>query len=207
MMMKPGNHIPIGNVDCNGSGCHTPGNVNPGGGGFKLGNPSISSPTLNAAGHTTLAVVGTCASCHESAPYLGMMASTSTAAGDSRPNATLDSKHPTTGDCGNCHVTTPTFATDLLPTAGKPSNHIPTTAACAQCHTTAGNFALYSVTGTHHGVTACLSSHCSTVAGTFSNIKIVSTPSKHFPIGSANCNGSCCHSTAHVNQAFVTLGT
>src|SRR2546421_4877220 len=35
MMMKPGNHIPIGNVDCNGSGCHTTGNVNPGGGGFK----------------------------------------------------------------------------------------------------------------------------------------------------------------------------
>src|SRR3989440_6875460 len=84
MMMKPGNHIPIGNVDCNGSGCHTTGNVNPGGGGFKLGNPSISAPTLNVAGHTTLAVVGTCASCHESAQYLGMMVSTSTAAGDSR---------------------------------------------------------------------------------------------------------------------------
>ncbi|TLZ16906.1 MAG: hypothetical protein E6K34_10770 [Gammaproteobacteria bacterium] len=206
MMMKPGNHIPIGNVDCNGSGCHTTGNVNPGGGGFKLGNPSISAPTLNVAGHTTLAVVGTCASCHESAQYLGMMVSTSTAAGDSRPNATLDSKHPTTGDCGNCHVTTPTFATDLLPTAGKPSNHIPTTAACAQCHTTAGNFALYSVTGTHQGVTGCLTCHGPTVAKTFANVTIMTTPSNHFPIGSVDCNGSGCHSTANVNPGGFRIG-
>src|SRR5205823_5208874 len=206
MMMKPGNHIPIGNVDCNGSGCHTTGNVTPGGGGFKLGNPSISAPTLNVAGHTTLAVVGTCASCHESAPYLGMMASTSTAAGDSRPNTTLDSKHPITGDCGNCHVTTPTFATDLLPTAGKPSNHIPTTAACAQCHTTAGNFALYSVTGTHQGVTGCLTCHGSTVAKTFANVTIVTTPSNHIPIGSLNCNGSGCHSTSNVNPGGFRIG-
>src|SRR5438105_1091216 len=206
MMMKPGNHIPIGNVDCNGSGCHTTGNVNPGGGGFKLGNPSISAPTLNVAGHTTLAVVGTCASCHESAQYLGMMVSTSTAAGDSRPNATLDSKHPTTGDCGNCHVTTPTFATDLLPTAGKPSNHIPTTAACAQCHTTAGNFALYSVTGTHQGETGCLTCHGPTAAKTYANVTIVTTPSNHFPIASLDCNGSGCHSTSNVNPGGFRIG-
>src|SRR5437879_12913186 len=95
-----------------------------------------------------------------------MMASSNTAAGDSRPNTTLDSKHPTTGDCGNCHVTAPTFASNLLPTAGKPTNHIPTTAPCAQCHTTAGSFAVYSVTGTHQGVTRCLSCHGSTVAAT-----------------------------------------
>jgi len=25
----PGNHIPIGGLDCNGSGCHSTGNVNP----------------------------------------------------------------------------------------------------------------------------------------------------------------------------------
>src|SRR2546423_596601 len=124
------------------------------------------------AGHTTVASGGACPTCPQSAPYLGMMASTSTAAGDSRPNATLDSKHPTTGDCGNCHVTTPTFATDLLPTAGKPSNHIPTTAACAQCHTTAGNFALYSVTAPHQGVTGCLTCHGPTVAQTFANVTI-----------------------------------
>src|SRR5207302_6374540 len=86
------------------------------------------SPTLTVAGHTTIASGGVsgCSNCHETAPYLGMMASSNTAAGDSRPNTTLDSKHPTTGDCGNCHVTSPTFAANLLPTAGKPTNHVPT---------------------------------------------------------------------------------
>ena len=73
------------------------------------------------------------------ARYLGMTPSTATTAGDSRPTA-LDPKHPTTGDCGNCHVPTPLFATNLLPTAPKPANHIPTTAPCAQCHTTTPPF-------------------------------------------------------------------
>src|SRR5438874_1317836 len=199
-----GNHIPIGSADCNGSGCHSTANVNPG--GFHIGTANISAPTLNVAGHTTVASVGACATCHETASFMGMIASTSTAAGDSRPNATLDSKHPTTGDCGNCHVTTPTFATDLLPTAGKPSNHIPTTAACAQCHTTAGNFALYSVTGTHQGVTGCLTCHGPTVAKTFANVTIMTTPSNHFPIGSVDCNGSGCHSTANVNPGGFRIG-
>src|SRR5207302_9101710 len=144
--------IPFGTVDCNGSGWHTMTNVTAGGGGFKLGTASIASPTLNAAGHTTATGAGlACATCHETAPYLGMIPSTSTVAGDSRPNAALDSRHPTTGDCGACHVQTPTFGTNLLPTTAKPANHIPTAAACAQCHTTAGNFALYSVTGAHQG--------------------------------------------------------
>src|SRR5204863_212066 len=127
----PANHFPVGSLDCNGSGCHTTGNVNAG--GFKLGSASIASPTLNAAGHTTATGAGlACATCHETAPYLGMIPSTSTVAGDSRPNATLAANHPTTGDCGACHVQTPTFATNLLPTAPKPANHIPTAAACAQ---------------------------------------------------------------------------
>jgi hypothetical protein len=57
----------------------------------------------------------------------------------------------------NCHIPTPTFAVNLLPTAPKPSNHIPTTAACTQCHMPAGNFTLYSVTGVHQGISGCLS--------------------------------------------------
>src|SRR5438067_1770307 len=167
LVTNPSNHIPFGTLDCNGSGCHTTSNVNAG--GFKLGTASISSPTLNAAGHTTATGAGlACATCHETAPYLGMIPSTSTVAGDSRPNATLAANHPTTGDCGACHVQTPTFATNLLPTAPKPANHIPTAAACAQCHTTAGNYALYSVTGVHQGISGCLSCHGSNVAGTFS---------------------------------------
>ncbi len=199
----PGNHMPIGTLDCNGSGCHTTTNVNAG--GFKLGNPNISTPTLNVAGHATVgAAVPACATCHEAAPYAGMLASTATAAADSRPTA-FDSKHPASGDCGNCHVTTPTFATNLLPTAPKPANHIPTTAVCAQCHTTAGNFAVYSSTGVHQGVTGCLSCHGPTV-GPFVNVTIVTTPANHMPIGSLDCNGSGCHTTTNVNAGGFKLG-
>src|SRR5438045_8469526 len=97
----PGNHMPIGSLDCNGSGCHSTTNVNAG--GFKLGTASISSPTLTAAGHTTVAAaVAACQTCHESAPYVGMLASTSTLAGDSRPTA-YDQNHPASGDCIGCH--------------------------------------------------------------------------------------------------------
>ncbi len=135
-----------------------------------------------------------------------MLASTNAAAGDSRPNGTLDSKHPATGDCGNCHVTNPTFATNLLPTAPKPANHIPTTAVCAQCHTTAGNFALYSVTGTHQGVTTCNTCHGPAVATTFVNVTIVSTSASHIPIGTADCNGSGCHNDKNVNPGGFKIG-
>src|SRR5213080_1887744 len=159
-------HFPIGSADCNGSGCHTTANVNPG--GWKTGSASITAPTLSVAGHATIAAAGVsgCVNCHATAPYMGMIASSNTAAGDSRPNTTLDSRHPATGDCGNCHTTAPTFALDV--TAGKPSNHIPTSARCVQCHTTTGDYTQYSSPGTHQGVTGCLSCHGSTVAGTFS---------------------------------------
>src|SRR5881392_1071692 len=164
------------------------------------------------AGHTTATGAGlACATCHETAPYLGMVPSTSTAAGDSRPNTTLDAKHPATGACGACHVQTPTFATNLLPTAPKPSNHVPTTAVCAQCHTTVGNFALYSVTGVHQGTTGCLSCHGSNT-GPFAGpppsntITIVGVPANHFPVGSLDCNGSGCHTTGNVNTGGFKLG-
>ena len=157
------NHMPIGNLDCNGSGCHTTAKVTAG--GFRLGAASISAPTLNVAGHSTVrGQVPACTTCHESAPYVGMIASTSSTAGDSRPDATLDKNHPATGDCDGCHSTTPTFAADQTGTA-KPANHIPTNAPCTQCHTTAGNNSLYSVTGTHQGVSNCLSCHGPPAAG------------------------------------------
>src|SRR5436190_18022686 len=80
LVTVPGNHFPVGTLDCNGSGCHTTSNVNTG--GFKLGTASISSPTLNAAGNSTATAAGlACATCHETAPYLGMVPCTSTAAG------------------------------------------------------------------------------------------------------------------------------
>src|ERR1700731_2530692 len=77
LVKAPANHIPIGSLDCNGSGCHTTGNVSPGGGGFQLGAASVSAPTLTVPGHTTVAkAVSGCTTCHETAPYLGMAAGT-----------------------------------------------------------------------------------------------------------------------------------
>src|SRR5207253_6691226 len=110
------------------------------------------------------------------------------------------------GDCRACHTTIPTFPTNVTANA-KPANHIPTSAPCAQCHTTAGNYAAYSVSGTHQGVTGCLTCHGSTVAGTFANVTIVSTPANHIPIGSLDCNGSGYHSTQNVNAGGFKLGT
>src|SRR5438045_7092588 len=104
--------------------------------------------------------------CHATAPYMGMIASSNTAAGDSRPNTTLDSKHPATGDCGNCHTTAPTFALDV--TAGKPSNPIPTSKPCVQCQTTTADYKQYSSPGTHPRVTGCLSCYGSAPDGTLS---------------------------------------
>src|SRR5213078_4144721 len=171
-------------------------NVNAG--GFKLGTASMASPTLTVAGHTTVAAaVASCQTCHESAPYVGMLASTSTMAGDSRPTA-FDKNHPTSGDCNGCHTTTPTFASDVTG-AGKPANHIPTSAPCAQCHTSAGNYAAYSVTGTHQGVTGCLTCHESapylgmiaSSASTAGDSRPTALDKIH-PTG-GDCNG--CHTT------------
>jgi hypothetical protein len=204
IVTTPSNHIPIGSLDCNGSGCHTIGNVNPG--GFKIGAANVNTPTLTVAGHTTVATAVTgCQGCHETAPYIGMTAGTAAAWGDSRPTS-YDKNHPTSGDCNGCHTTTPTFVTDQTGNA-KPANHIPTSAPCAQCHTTAGNNAVYSVTGVHQGVTACLACHAPSVATTFANITIVTTPSNHIPIGSLDCNRSGCHTTANVNPGGFHIGS
>ena len=200
-LTAPSTHIPIGSLDCNGSGCHSTSNVNPG--GFRLGAASVSAPTLSVAGHATVAAaVSACQSCHEAAPYLGMIASTATAAGDSRPTA-LDKNHPASGDCSGCHSTAPTFTSNVT-SAGKPANHLPTSAPCAQCHTS-GNYAAYSVAGVHQGVTSCLGCHGATLS--FANITTVGTPANHIPIGALDCNGSGCHTTSNVNPGGFKLGT
>ena len=102
-----------------------------------------------------------CAACHEAGmSWFGVSIVT-------RPPA----PHPTSGDCSQCHGSTTSFTTISL----RPANHIPTSAPCVQCHTNPNDFSQYSVTGTHIGVTDCLSCHGPAVAGTFANIKITST--------------------------------
>jgi hypothetical protein len=203
----PAGHIPIGSLDCNGAGCHSTTNVQAG--GFLIGAASISAPTLNAAGHATVATaVAGCQSCHETAPYLGMTASTSTLAGDSRPSAALDSAHPASGDCNGCHTTSPTFGSNASG-GTKPANHIPTTQACSLCHTTAGNFAAY-VMGTtgHTGITSgCATCHASGLA--FANmapptlVEPPPGPTGHIPVGTATCEQ--CHSTTNFSTFAGTV--
>jgi hypothetical protein len=162
-------HFPIGTADCNASGCHSTTNVNPG--GFKIGVASLTTPILTVAGHATIAGAGVagCQTCHETAPYTGMIASTATAWGDSRPQA-FDSKHPSSGDCNGCHTTTPTFFTNQSGSSAKPSNHIPTNAPCAQCHTTAGNYALYTMGTTGHAGIANNCAQCHAYGLSFYNM-------------------------------------
>src|SRR5207302_6561307 len=129
LVSNPSNHIPFGSLDCNGSGCHSTGNVNPG--GFKLGTASVASPTLSVAGHTTVAaVVGACSTCHQSAPYIGMLVGTATTWGDSRPPA-YDKAQPRSSACLTCHTTTPTFATNQTGNSTNPAHLPPTNPAPA----------------------------------------------------------------------------
>ena len=101
----PANHIPVGTPPVPCESCHSPTNFT-----------TFAGTTINHA-----AVTGqSCASCHETANYLGMHPSTSSVAGDSRPNTTLDANHPKAGDCGQCHDTA-SFAGSAV----KPANHIP----------------------------------------------------------------------------------
>ena len=117
-----------------------------------------------------------CASCHETAAYLGMKPSTATSAADSRPpvNSTRITRRRATAASATIPPRSPA-------TRCRPANHIPTSAPCAQCHTTPGNYALYSVTGTHQGVTNCLSCHGPTVATTFANITITTHAGQPHP--------------------------
>src|SRR5437879_6321545 len=187
-------HVPIGTPATPCESCHSPTN-------YTMWNPGvINHPAVSAL---------TCASCHETGNFQGMHPSTDTKAGDSRPSAKLDALHPTMGDCGQCHNTT----SFLDPTTPRPSNHIPTAALCSQCHTTAGDFSQYSRTGTHQGVSGCLSCHGPNT-GPFAGpppsntITMVGWPgSSHFPIGSADCNRSGCHSTANVNAGGFIINT
>ena len=118
----PPTHIPVGTPPTPCEGCHSSTNFT-----------TWAGTLINHLAVTAL----TCASCHETAAFLGMHPSTNTAAGDSRPPAALDPSHPpkSAGDCGVCHGTT-SFGSSAL----RPANHIPTSAPCVQCHTTAGNY-------------------------------------------------------------------
>jgi hypothetical protein len=211
IVSSPGNHIPIGSLDCNGSGCHSTANVNAG--GFRIGAASLTVPTLTVAGHTTIGGAGGvsgCQTCHESAQYLGMIASSAAAWGDSRPTA-YDKGHPTSGDCNGCHTTTPTFYTNQSGSSAKPANHIPTNAPCAQCHTTAGNYTIYVMGATGHAGISSNCAQCHAYGMSFYNMApptLVEPPSGatgHIPAVPPNGTSSIACELCHSPTVFTTF--
>jgi hypothetical protein len=158
--------------------------------------------------------VSGCQTCHQSAQFLGMVASTSTTAGDSRPTAALDPNHAqgqlATGDCSSCHTTTPTFASDASG-GSKPANHIPTNAPCAQCHTTAGNYAIYTMGATGHAGITSNCAQCHAYGMSFANMApptLVEPPSGatgHIPAVPPNGTTAIACEQCHANTAFTTF--
>ena len=125
--------------------------------------------------------------------YVGMVASTSTTAGDSRPTATLDKSHPTTGDCNGCHTTTPTFAKNQTGEREACEPHPDHRGVRPVPH---HRGQLRALLRDRHAPGRDDLPHLSRarpVATTFANITIVSTPGNHIPIGTLDCNRSGCH--------------
>ncbi len=222
-----------GTATCDGSGCHS--NYAAAGSVFKIGVGSagnITTPTMSVTAHNTVLSAGvtSCSSCHDAGKVFQGMVATSTvatvatstvatgatstvatgAAGDTRPALTFDAKHPTTGDCGACHTTSPTFQLNVTNASGRPAAHIPTAAAvCSACHvstaalSTAFNYPLPDVGLTHSSAAsqgqACSACHNATVSAAIAasspaiGTATVYNTSTHFPIGSLDCASSGCH--------------
>ncbi|HUK01269.1 MAG TPA: cytochrome c3 family protein [Steroidobacteraceae bacterium] len=176
----PATHIPTSGAAC--ELCHSTSNFT-----------SFSGTTMNHA-----AVSGVpCASCHEAGmSFFGVKIVT-------RPPA----PHPTTGDCGTCHLSTTSFTAGAL----QPANHIPTTQTCTLCHSNPADFSIYVMS--HQGISSgCASCHAAGLA--FANIApplLKEMPSNHVPT-SRPCET--CHSATNftsfagtsMNHAGISSG-
>jgi len=112
-------------------------------GGFHLsGTAGTTSPVMTVAMHTAVAsYVSACETCHENSAgnltYQGVLTQIylrPPISGSADSLSPVDANHPTTGDCANCHTTTPPFSAST----SKPTGHIlvSSSAACTSCHTT-----------------------------------------------------------------------
>jgi hypothetical protein len=140
-----------------------------------------------------------------------MMAGTSMSAqGDDRPTK-YDSGHPTSGDCGSCHTTAPTFSTNQNGSSAKPANHIPTNAACSQCHTTAGNYGAYVMGATGHTGITSNCAQCHAYGLSFYNMApptLVEPPSGatgHIPAVPPNGTSTIACELCHSPSVFTTF--
>ncbi len=203
--MPLSNHIPMASAAC--SACHASNFVT---GGFKI----ATSPVLSVAGHTAVSSL-TCASCHaNNATDLGFQGVLTQIY--LRPGAavaglsTIDLAHATgnllTGDCGQCHNTTPPFTGNNLP-----NNHMPLPssgagATCATCHSAGFSPSLSKMVHSAVTLESCTTCHGSgkgpfAGSGPGTGGQPVQPPGtlgtsgsgNHIPVSSADCAG--CHAS------------
>jgi hypothetical protein len=205
LVMPLSNHIPMASAAC--SACHASNFVT---GGFKI----ATSPVLSVAGHTAVSSL-TCASCHaNNATDLGFQGVLTQIY--LRPGAavaglsTIDLAHATgnllTGDCGQCHNTTPPFTGNNLP-----NNHMPLPssgagATCATCHSAGFSPSLSKMVHSAVTLESCTTCHGSgkgpfAGSGPGTGGQPVQPPGtlgtsgsgNHIPVSSADCVG--CHAS------------
>jgi hypothetical protein len=171
----PSAHIPTGaspnaadpgNAPC--EACHTPTNYTSFA-GTAMNHPAVSPPML-------------CADCHEKGmSFYGVSIVT-------RPVTVKGVAHPTSGECGNCHTSTVSFAIGNL----QPAGHIPTTQPCTLCHQNPADYTQKIMD--HTGITGgCALCHAAGLS--FPNMAplvLVTTPANHIAFAGAACES--CHS-------------
>ncbi|HVO06892.1 MAG TPA: cytochrome c3 family protein [Burkholderiaceae bacterium] len=171
----PATHIPTGlspnqadpgNAPC--EACHTPTNYITFA-GTAMNHPAVVPPLL-------------CADCHEKGmSFYGVSIVT-------RPVTVNGVAHPTTGECGNCHTSTVSFAIGNL----QPAGHIPTSQPCTLCHQNPADYTQKIMD--HTGITGgCALCHAAGLS--FPNMAplvLVTTPANHIAFAGAACES--CHS-------------
>jgi hypothetical protein len=205
------NHIPMASADC--ISCHAASQSNFVVGGFKVS----TKPVLSVTGHNAVQSLA-CISCHENNAgdlgFQGVLTQIYLRPGNAVAGlSTVDVAHATgtlaTGDCKQCHTTSPPFQggpSDL------PTNHIPLPASgagatCTTCH--AAGYTPATSTMNHASVTteSCTSCHGAgkgPFAGTGPGAggQPVQPPGtvgtsgagNHMPLGTADC-GTACHAS------------
>ena len=174
-------------------------------------------------------VTGNCNSCHESnyawmsmgqyplnPATMSANAATQYMGFQTRPSASAgtfmiqDAKHPSTGECVNCHSTN--FSYFSAP--GKPSNHIPVaaTSSCTSCHKDAsGDFSIMPTLIDIHTYAPSQTTNCAQCHGASAasyaipsiNFNVIGLPSNHMPT-SQSCE--VCHVGSGSSVAVTPVG-
>ncbi|MBS0388725.1 MAG: hypothetical protein JSR15_09620, partial [Proteobacteria bacterium] len=166
----PAAHIPVDTAPC--EACHIPTQYSSFS-GASMSHPAVTPPMP-------------CANCHEAGKsFFGVTIVT-------RPPA----PHPTTQDCGVCHLSTTSFSAGAL----QPAGHIPTSQPCTLCHSNPNDYGVYLMR--HDGITGgCALCHAAGLS--FANMAppvLVEPPANHVGVGATPCES--CHSSSN----FATGG-